>query len=310
MVDKVKAHRTYRHEAFVFATVEEFLAGTVPFISDGLAAEEPVMVAVIQARQRLLREALGSDADDVMFVDMAELGRNPARIIPAWRHFLDEHAATPQPVRGIGEPIWMGRRPEEIAESQLHEALLNVAVEPDTPFWLMCPYDAGSLGPEVIEEAYRSHPAIVDAGQYRGSPSYAGRTHVDTVFGTDLGDLGPDFRELTFFSGEDDTSLVAEIALSAYAAGIPADRAADFAAGVHELVQSSIRRGASSGSVRIWTVGHALIYEVRDATVVRDPLLGRRGSGRDGVWAANQLCDLVQLRSTPAGTTVRVHCWL
>ena len=43
-------------------------------------------------------------------------------------------------------------------ECQLHEALLNVAVEPQIPFWLLCPYDAERLDDSVLAEAYRSHP--------------------------------------------------------------------------------------------------------------------------------------------------------
>ena len=39
-----------------------------------------------------------------------ELGANPARIIPAWQEFVAEHAAPGRRVRGIGEPIWAGRR--------------------------------------------------------------------------------------------------------------------------------------------------------------------------------------------------------
>ena len=83
----------------------------VPFIRDGLAREEPVMVAVAQPRLRALQSALGPDADTVRFADMADLGANPARIIPAWREFTQQHAGPGRPVRGIGEPIWAGRRP-------------------------------------------------------------------------------------------------------------------------------------------------------------------------------------------------------
>jgi len=54
----------------------------------------------------LLREVLGDGAERVRFEDMHRLGRNPARIIPAWREFLDESAPEGRPVRGIGEPIW------------------------------------------------------------------------------------------------------------------------------------------------------------------------------------------------------------
>lgn len=85
---------------------------------------------------------------------MHELGRNPARIIPAWQRFVD--GAGGRPVRGIGEPIWPGRRAEELLECRLHGALLNVAVDPGLPFWLRCPYDTRQLSPGVVEEAFRS----------------------------------------------------------------------------------------------------------------------------------------------------------
>jgi hypothetical protein len=51
---------------------------------------------------------------------------------------------------------------------------------------------------------------------------------------------------------------------------------------------------------------------VRDRGWIRDPLAGRvaprenKATGR-GLWLVNQLCDLVQLRSSPAGTTLRLH---
>jgi anti-sigma regulatory factor (Ser/Thr protein kinase) len=50
---------------------------------------------------------------------------------------------------------------------------------------------------------------------------------------------------------------------------------------------------------------------VRDPGYIAEPLVGRlRPSaaveGGHGMWLANQLCDLVQVRSSRAGTTVRL----
>jgi len=62
----------------------------------------------------------------------------------------------------------------------------------------------------------------------------------------------------------------------------------------------------------MWSQPHALICEVVDDTVVDDLMLGRRvpvDDEHDGLWRANQLCDLVQMRSSSAGTTVRLHAW-
>ena len=46
-----------------------------------------------------------------------------------------------------------------------------------------------------------------------------------------------------------------------------------------------------------------------------DPLTGRLtppldAPGGRGLYLVNQLCDLVQVRSSPQGTTVRVLTWL
>ena len=48
---------------------------------------------------------------------------------------------------------------------------------------------------------------------------------------------------------------------------------------------------------------------------LEDTLAGRhRGAdteeGGRGLWLAQQLADLVQIRRSPAGMTVRVHAWL
>ncbi len=159
-------HDRYRHECFLYRGTDDFVDALVPFIRDGLELDQPVMVAVIEPRASALRTALGSDAEAVVFVDMALLGANPARIIPAWQAFADD--AGGRPIRGVGEPIWAGRRPVEVAEGQFHEALLNLSPEGDTPLWLVCPYDADALDPAVIEEAFRSHPFHTDSDA--GSP--------------------------------------------------------------------------------------------------------------------------------------------
>ena len=50
-----------------------------------------------RARARVLQEALGRDREQVVFADMEEIGRNPGRIIGAWRDFIRAHADTRRP---------------------------------------------------------------------------------------------------------------------------------------------------------------------------------------------------------------------
>jgi anti-sigma regulatory factor (Ser/Thr protein kinase) len=89
-------------------------------------------------------------------------------------------------------------------------------------------------------------------------------------------------------------------------------KAADVALVVGELATNSLRHGGGHGTLLIWQGDGALICEVRDRGRITDPMLGRRRPllrqfGGRGLWLINQLCDLVQIRSTPAGSAIRVH---
>jgi len=307
-----RAQQSYRHEAFLWHDAADFTAGLVPFLEDGLEAGEPMMVAVVPEHATWLKDALGDRVDEVVFVDMRELGRNPARIIPAWQQFLDAHTDGGRPVRGIGEPIWPGRRAEELLECQLHEALLNVAVDPGIPFWLICPYDVEELAPAVVEEAYRSHPVIVESASYEGSKQYGGRAHVESLFSAELAEPSRRARPAHFF-GRDVSRLFTYVKLELFVMGLADDEASALAAVVQRLAESSLNRGSGGGVLRIWNQQDAVICEVADDTVVSDPLLGRRfprHEDHDALWLANQICDLVQLRSTSLGTAVRLHHWM
>ena len=309
-----KPHASYRHEALLYRGDDEFLAGTVPFIREGLAADQPVMVAVIAPKVERLRSELGSVADRVTFVDMAQLGANPARIIPAWRAFVDEQSVDGRPLRGIGEPIWAGRRAAEVVECQLHEALLNLAVDPDTPLWLRCPYDVTALDDGVLAEAHRSHPAVVEETGYSGSRTYGGAHHASTVFDDELAGPSVAVDEISFDSRG--LRAVRDVVIGrATTVGIAPDRKSDLALAMHELATNSLRHGGGRGVLRVWQEPDALVCEVHDGGRIADQLVGRRmpalsQQGGRGVWMANQLCDLVQLRSSEHGTTVRVSTWL
>src|SRR5687768_9967909 len=95
------------HPALFYRGADEYIAGTVPFIAEGLANGEPVAVAVPGPRLDLIRTSLGTSAAKVKMIDMTEAGRNPGRIIPGiLRAYADEYKGR---VRVIGEPIWPDR---------------------------------------------------------------------------------------------------------------------------------------------------------------------------------------------------------
>ncbi len=95
--------------------------------------------------------------------------------------------------------------------------------------------------------------------------------------------------------------------------GMAQDRVADLALVVDELATNTIKHSRGRGTLRIWDEPDRIVCEIEDPGHITDPLAGRRppaafpGRGGVGLWAVNQLCDLVQLRSSREGTVVRVH---
>jgi anti-sigma regulatory factor (Ser/Thr protein kinase) len=301
----------FRHEAVFYRGLSDIVDVVLPFVREGIELGEPVMVATLPDRIAALEDALGPDAARVRLVDMAGIGSNPARIIPAWRSFV---AAAPSGtrVRGVGEPVWWGRRNVELEECRLHEALLNVAFD-DGPAWrLMCPYDIDALGPEVVDDVVRTHPVVVTADA-RGV-SYEGHDHALSAFGAPLAEPPAVAHELEFTMG-DLPGLRGLLRRLATTSGLGGDAGEDVVLAAHELATNSIVHGGGRGTLRAWTESDAFVIEVRDTGRIDDPLVGRdltfamAENGR-GVWMANQLCDLVQVRSTAAGTVVRLYSWL
>ena len=72
------------HCALFYRRQDEYAREVCSFVRDGMSAAEPVLVAVPGRRLDLVRGALGETGEAVSFADMAVLGRNPARIIPAF----------------------------------------------------------------------------------------------------------------------------------------------------------------------------------------------------------------------------------
>lgn len=303
----VKPHASYRHEALLHDGDAQLVAGLLPFVRDGLEAGQPVMVALPWWQLVPLAAALGPDADRVELVDMTQLGANPARIIPGWQRFLDRSGG---PSRGVGAPVWAARGAAELAECQLHEALLNVAVDPDLPLWLRCPYDTATLAPATIAEAHRSHPIIVAADGYAGSRTYGGAHHVRELFAAGLPEPRGPVDGLEF--ADDDLGAVRDrVTRHARATGLDPERVWELGLAVHEVAANSVRHGGGHGRLRLWHETAAVVCEVADAGIIDDPLAGRRRPAPDevdgrGLWLANNLCDLVQVRSTDEGAVVRL----
>ncbi|WBQ07470.1 sensor histidine kinase [Kribbella sp. CA-293567] len=293
----------FSHDAFVYADDDEFVGRAAPFLRDGLIAGEVAAAALPPARIALLRTELGELAEQVTFIDITAAGRNPARIIGLWTTLLSDHPG--RPVRGLGEPAYPGRSEAEFAEARLHESLLNVAFQHSGPFRLRCPYSATVLSADV--DPATSHPAADSSTADSQDWSEVARG----VFGTPL-PVVPAGAELRDFGRAQLSAVRRWAGERALQAGLSAERTDDLTLALHEVCTNSIRFGGGRGRLSLWTQDRALILDIADQGRIDDLLVGRMpppidGLGGRGVWMANQLCDLVQLRSGPTGTQIRLH---
>ncbi|TDW81733.1 MULTISPECIES: sensor histidine kinase [Kribbella] len=279
----------FLHDAFVHVSDEEFVQRSAAFMQDGLAAGETIVAVLPPERIAVLRDALGPIHHEVCFTDMTVAGGNPARLIPYWRSVIEQH---PGPVRGLSEPAYPGRSAAAYDEVLLHEALSDIAFAQDRAFRLYCAYQA-SVGID---------PTVTHSGA---------EALAEKEFRTALDDV-PDRAERWEFGPGELGQVRQWLSGQAASHGVSRDRLEDLSLALHEICTNSIRFGGGRGRLAVWIADGTLICDVRDCGRIDDLLVGRvlpplDGLGGRGVWLANQLCDLAQLRSGDDFTQVRLH---
>jgi anti-sigma regulatory factor (Ser/Thr protein kinase) len=306
---KPTATGVLRHEALIYRSPEHYAAAATAFVRTGLDTGEPVLVAVPGENIDLMKPALGGAADRVRFVDMTEAGRNPGRIIPAVLHaFVSEHS--PGRVRVIGEPIWAGRSAAEYPACVQHEALINLALA-DANATILCPYDARRLTAAVLVDAERTHPVMTTGDERWDSGGYAAPETVVAAFNRPLPD--PATPPATLIFDVDELPVVRRfVAEHAGRAGLAANRVGDLAVAVNEVATNAVIHGSGPGTLRIWRERGSLVCEICDPGELTDLLAGRIPPGLDsehgrGLLLVNYLCDLVQMYTRRASTTLRLH---
>ena len=307
----------FQHEAYLHRGDEEFLAGVLPYVRDGLARDETVVVVEPRSRLRLVGDALAGDADAVRFLDMAEVGVNPGRLLPLLTAAVTEHTGAGRGLRVVGEAAHSGRRPAELAECAALEALLNHVFDPGPAWRLLCGYDLAGLPEAAADVALRTHPCW--SGPVGGGPS---PVYVAAGDGADPAGSGgaaplPPPTDVVLrgdFGPADVRAVRRTVRQFARACGLSADQVDTLELAGSELAVRAVQQGGRTGSVGLWREPDAVVVEFTDAGRLEDPLAGLRRPGDRpasdlGLFLVHQLCDLVQVRTGPGGTTVRVTTW-
>lgn len=308
----------FRHELMLHAGPEQFVRCAVRFAREAIENGDSVIFAFLDPLRSLVQAELGPDVEHVEFPDTQALARNPARIIPAWREWVAQHHDAGRGICGISQPV-ITRSPDAIVEYQIHELLLQAAFGPGPQWRMLCPYDTKALPGSLIAKAEEAHGVgpFGDAGSdgvpgaIRERPD-AAFTALSAAFGSALPELD---RAQLLYVREFGLAELGEVREAAQlcAGLLDGGRTADLALVIGELAANSIIHGGGRGTVSLWHDEDDVVCDVRDLGLVKDPLIGRRRPdtripGGAGLWIANQVCDLVQIRSAAeSGTQVRVR---
>jgi anti-sigma regulatory factor (Ser/Thr protein kinase) len=295
------------HVALFYRNRGECLTVLGDFIRASRARGDAVFVAVPERQAGQVRRDLGDDSAQVALVDIAELGRNPSRIIPEVLTYARSHRG--QHVCCISEPIWPGRTPAEIQEATRHEALVNQAFH-DSPVTFLCLYDSTGLPGWVIADAASTHPSIVESQRKIASTRYLRPPSLPPRCNQAL-PRPPAHAEALSYCDEL-RSVRSFVGSRAKRAGLTPSRISDLVLAISELAANTLRHTDGSGTVEIWQTGEEIICQVADTGQITDPLAMHRAPsdevlGGKGLWLVNQVCDLVEARTGRAGTTTRLH---
>ena len=161
------------HQALLYDTDQQFLDTVAPFLTEGMERSEAMLAVTTSANIELLREHLGSDAEEVEFVEREGWLIAPGQTLHAFEAFVNAKLEAGAPwVRILGEPLWAGRSDSEIGLWTRFESLFNL-VFAASPMTVLCPYDKRSVPPEIVRQAHLTHPHTIGQGGIASSPDYA-----------------------------------------------------------------------------------------------------------------------------------------
>jgi anti-sigma regulatory factor (Ser/Thr protein kinase) len=299
------------HRAFLYGGMDDFLSVTVPWLREGVEADEAVVVVVQQPGLEAVRDSLGADGKDVFFADSAGFYEHPVRTLRDYQGIVER--SRPRTVRALAEPVWRDQDPRQILEWVRYESLINAAFA-RSGARALCPYDRSALPPAIVEQARLTHPKLVGGhGSTRDNGSYLDPVAFGNGCDARLRFERPREAEYLPITGEDLHDLRAFVGDRAAAHGLDTKAARSLVTAANEVAANAVRHGIPPMGLWLWRDGDEVVCEIGDNGFWRPgPLTGfippdsalQRGFG---LWTVRLLVDLMELRAGWDGTFVRLH---
>jgi CheY-like chemotaxis protein len=165
--------RGCRHEALVYSSADELAAGAVPFLRQGLAGKEDVLVVLREPGRAVLEEALEGDADRIEFANAVTWYQSPEHAFQQYTRYVgDRLERGASRVRVVAEVIWpQSSATADVAGWKRYEAGISSAMA-SVPVSFICTYDTQELPSAIVADARRTHPVLRTAAGARPSAHY------------------------------------------------------------------------------------------------------------------------------------------
>lgn len=303
---------SFSHLALLFNTEEDFTDATVPFLREGVEQGDAVVVVSAPHRLSAVRSELSqAESDAITMEDSEPRYRRAAHALTSWCRLLRELTGRGRRVRIVGEPPFDKMAPEQALELCQGDAAFNeVARVPGAT--VLCPVDLRTTPPKYVAMFRRSHPELVENGQTGPNPAYTGPAALIAELRRHTPMPEPATESPQLHCPADPAQARRFIQETAACFGLDAARVRDFVTAVNEVVANAFRHAVIDG-LRCWREPGRIVCEVRDYGLgFADALAGYREPDHDatsgwGLWLARQLTDLVEVRTGPEGTCVRLH---
>lgn len=297
------------HEAGFYRSDAEFRALIVPFVEDGVAAGQPVIIAYDVRKSSLLRSWL-SAPDAVTFVTDASLYATPASAIASYWELFERHTADGATQIRIAGDVPHEGNGGRFAGWDRYEAAANIVWD-RFPVWSRCLYDASTVAPRVLDIAERTHSRIVlPSGRYESSSRFQDPAEFEPL----PPDPDPLERSAPAIEIADPSAAQVRHAVESIGRGhLPDTVMRDLVIGASEAVSNAWLHGRPPVTVRIWAACGRILVRVHDTGPgPSHPLAGlfpasaRPALHGAGLWLMHALgLDAALIRSAD-GFTVRL----
>ncbi|MBB5963116.1 anti-sigma factor RsbA family regulatory protein [Planomonospora venezuelensis] len=294
----------FAHTAVAYGSDEDFLRLVPDLVVEGLREGRRVLVVTCERKLDLLGGALGEDARRIDRRSSERWYAHPARTLAAYHDYVRRRERTTI----IGEPRWSRWTGRQTLEWLRYESVLNTAFA-GLPAAVWCLYDRATAPADIL----RTHPrhlnahGVVPGGLYVPPERFA-LPGDESPFAEP-----PASASVAGFTRERLAWLRRTVGERARRAGMDRDLVASLVLSVSELAANTVEHGAGHGRVTLWREADGFVCEVADpGGGLDDPLAGYRPPEPEsqrgyGLWISRQLCDRVEIRSTPGLLRIRLY---